>query len=91
MAPTQDKVQLGCGSIIIIALIVILFARSGDKVEMQRLNDKMDALQKKIELLEARPVLTSSELRPSFERIDQKLDFITEWLKMRAGANNSAP
>lgn len=46
---TPDSVQLGCGTLIIIALIVMFFSGSRDTKEMR---SQLDALNRKIERLE---------------------------------------
>lgn len=52
-----NKVQLGCGTLILIAVIVMLFSGRDDTREMSRqiekLNAKIDRLEKKIDLLSA--------------------------------------
>jgi hypothetical protein len=53
--PVQHTVQLGCGTLIIIALIVIFFSRSRDTGELRsqidRMNQKIDRLEGKIDAL----------------------------------------
>lgn len=53
-----NKVQLGCGTLIIIALIVMLFSGGKDskrlRNEMDVLNQKIDRLEKKIDDLSER-------------------------------------
>lgn len=54
MAGTQqDKVQLGCGTLILIALIVMIFSDSNRR-EIRELNTKLDAIGKKLEAIEQR-------------------------------------
>jgi hypothetical protein len=51
------KVQLGCGTLILIALIVMLFSDGGSnrklRKEIEALNAKIDRLEKKIDALSA--------------------------------------
>ena len=51
--PTNNKVQLGCGTLIIIALIVMLFSGGNDSRRLRRqlddVNQKLDRLEKKID------------------------------------------
>lgn len=52
-----NKVQLGCGTLILIAVIVMLFSGRDETKEMTeeiaKLNAKIDRLEKKIDLLSA--------------------------------------
>lgn len=56
--PTSNGVQLGCGTLIIIALIVVIFSGGQDaKVLRTQLDDvsrKIDRLEKKIDALSER-------------------------------------
>lgn len=51
------KVQLGCGTLILIAIIVIIFSDRGEDRKLRRsieeLNAKVDRLEKKIDALGA--------------------------------------
>jgi phosphate uptake regulator len=53
--PSDNKVQLGCGTLIIIAIIVMLFSGGNDSRKLQRqleeLDRKVDRLEKKIDEL----------------------------------------
>ena len=53
--PTNNKVQLGCGTLIIIAIIVMLFSGGNDSRRLRRqlddVNLKLDRLEKKIDEL----------------------------------------
>ena len=53
--PADNKVQLGCGTLIIIAIIVMLFSGGNDSRKLQRqldeLDRKVDRLEKKIDEL----------------------------------------
>ena len=53
--PTDNKVQLGCGSLIIIAIIVMLFSGGSDskklRGQLDDVNRKLDRLEKKIDEL----------------------------------------
>jgi len=50
---TDNKVQLGCGTLIIIALIVMFFSGGRDSKELRKsvdeLNSKVDRLEQKID------------------------------------------
>jgi len=51
--PKQDKVQLGCGTLVIIAIIVMIFSGNKGSKRMQtrvdELNAKIDRLERKID------------------------------------------
>ena len=53
--PTDNKVQLGCGTLIIIALIVMLFSGGSDsrklRGQLDDMNKKLDRLEKKVDEL----------------------------------------
>lgn len=53
--PVRDNVQLGCGTLIIIAFIVMIFSGKGDvnelRTELRAANHKIDRLEKKIDAL----------------------------------------
>lgn len=53
--PTDNKVQLGCGTLIIIAIIVMLFSGGNDSRKLSRqlddVNRKLDRLEKKVDEL----------------------------------------
>ncbi len=55
--PNRDKVSLGCGTLIIIALIVMFLSGGRDTKEMrtqlEAMNQKLDRLEKKIDELAA--------------------------------------
>ena len=56
--PGGVRVSLGCGTLILIAIIVAMFSRSGDESdairglqrELQRLEHKIDSIQMKLEI-----------------------------------------
>jgi hypothetical protein len=56
--PSDSRVQLGCGTLIIIAIIVALFSGGSDSRKMQgqldEVNRRLDRLEKKIDELSAR-------------------------------------
>jgi cell division protein FtsL len=51
----NNNVQLGCGTLIIIAIIVMVFSGANDMKELQRemeaMNQKVDRLEKKLDEL----------------------------------------
>ena len=53
--PTNNKVQLGCGTLIVIAIIVMLFSGGNDsrklRGQLDDVNQKLDRLEKKIDEL----------------------------------------
>lgn len=53
--PTDNKVQLGCGTLIVIAIIVMLFSGGNDsrklRGQLDDVNRKLDRLEKKIDEL----------------------------------------
>jgi hypothetical protein len=53
--PTDNKVQLGCGTLIIIAIIVMLFSGGSDskklRAQLDDVNRKLDRLEKKLDEL----------------------------------------
>ena len=53
--PTDNKVQLGCGTLIIIAIIVMLFSGGSDsrklRGQLDDVNRKLDRLEKKVDEL----------------------------------------
>ena len=53
--PASDSVQLGCGTLIIIALIVMFFSGSRDtkqlRTQFEDLSQKIDRLEKKLDAL----------------------------------------
>lgn len=53
----SPKVQLGCGTLILIALIVMIFSGRGQQTALQetvqQLNSKLDRLEQKIDALTA--------------------------------------
>ena len=55
--PQSPKVQLGCGTLILIAIIVMIFSDGGSnrkvRKELEALNAKVDRLEKKIDALTA--------------------------------------
>lgn len=55
--PQTPKVQLGCGTLILIALIVLLLSGGGSNRKVRRqleaLNEKVDRLEQKIDALSA--------------------------------------
>lgn len=56
--PNDNKVQLGCGTLIIIALIVMLFSGGSDSRKLRRqlddVNQKLDRLERKVDELSQR-------------------------------------
>ena len=58
MAEQNNSVQLGCGTLIVIAIIVMIFSggRSDKEVksELRALNQKVERLEKKIDTLNER-------------------------------------
>ena len=56
-APQKPKAELGCWTLILIALIVMVFSVSGDNRKTRRkldaMNEKIDRLEKKIDALTA--------------------------------------
>ena len=56
--PIDNKVQLGCGTLIIIAIIVMLFSGGSDSRKLLRQlddqNQKIDRLEKKVDDLSRR-------------------------------------
>ena len=47
------KVGLGCGTLIIIALIVLVFSNAGDdEEEFRKLNEKLDSMESSLKSLE---------------------------------------
>ena len=50
----EQKVQLGCGTLILIALIVILFSNSGrhEQADLGPVLQKLDTIDRKIDQLE---------------------------------------
>ena len=58
--PTDNKVQLGCGTLIIIAIIVMLFSGGSDskklRGQLDDVNRKLDRLEKKIDELSQKVV-----------------------------------
>ncbi|HUP64385.1 MAG TPA: hypothetical protein VM557_03795 [Thermoanaerobaculia bacterium] len=59
------KVQLGCGTLLLIALIVMIFSGRGSerelKREIQELNAKIDRLEQKIDALGAESDVSPTE------------------------------
>jgi cell division protein FtsL len=64
----DNKVQLGCGTLIVIAIIVMMFSGGRDssrlRSEIQQLNQKIDRLETKIDSLSKNVVGSSSERGP---------------------------
>jgi hypothetical protein len=55
--PAQRGVSLGCGTLILIAIIVAMFSRSGDESKSIRaLQNDIQKLQRTVEMLQAQPV-----------------------------------
>ena len=56
--PIDNKVQLGCGTLIVIAIIVMLFSGGNDskklRGQLNEMNQKIDRLEKKIDELSQR-------------------------------------
>ena len=70
MAEQNNSVQLGCGTLIVIAIIVMIFSggRSDKEVKKQlrELNQKVERLEKKIDTLNQR--LAPPEAAPAVPR-----------------------
>lgn len=49
----QEKVQLGCGTLILIALIVIIFSGNNQR-GIREMNAKLDAIGRRLEAIEQR-------------------------------------
>ena len=66
-ASTNNNVQLGCGTLILIAIIVMVFSGGNDtkklRGQLDEVNKKIDRLEKKIDDLSTR----LSELPPAIE------------------------
>jgi outer membrane murein-binding lipoprotein Lpp len=64
-SPTENQVQLGCGTLILIAIIVMIFSGGGDIDKLQtsidELQTKVDRLEQKIDALSQR---ADAPLRP---------------------------
>ncbi len=56
--PTRDGVQLGCGTLIIIALIVMFFSGGRDtnalRTKLEDVSQKLDRLEKKLDAISER-------------------------------------
>jgi hypothetical protein len=70
--PVQHTVQLGCGTLIIIALIVMFFSRSRDTSELRgqikEMNQKFDRLEGKIDALSQKLAPPSAAVSKQVER-----------------------
>ena len=77
--PTNTKVQLGCGTLIIIAIIVMTFSGGRDSSrltrEVRELNAKIDRLEKKIDDLSKR--LEQNPPRPATASTETTADGTT--------------
>ena len=73
-----SKATLGCGTLIVIAIIVMIFGNS-DKSEMKKLHNKIDDLDRKIDAVRG-DIERSRYAAPQFFRVEQKLDDISERL-----------
>lgn len=66
--PQTPKVQLGCGTLILIALIVIIFSDGGSNRKLRKqielLNEKVDRLERKIDALSVAPAPTPPPAQP---------------------------
>ena len=66
--PQTPKAQLGCGTLILIALIVMLFSDGGSnrkvRKELEALNAKIERLEKKIDALSAPAAPASAQPSP---------------------------
>ena len=69
---SDNKVQLGCGTLIIIALIVIIFSGGSDVDKVRRQLDDMskqlDRLEKKVDDLSQKVSRQASSSSPSSDR-----------------------
>jgi hypothetical protein len=62
--PAQRSVSLGCGTLIIIAIIVAMFSQSGDESKSIRdLQRDIQKLQRTVDTLQTQPVSTSADDR----------------------------
>jgi hypothetical protein len=65
--PNRDPASLGCGTLIIIALIVMFFSGGRDTKEMrtqlEAMNQKLDRLEKKVDELAAKVTQEPAEQR----------------------------
>lgn len=75
MAPPPDnKVSLGCGTLILIALIVMIFSRSGDDRSLRR---EIEQLQHEVRNLSSRssvPPSSNVGLQQSVEALKRSID-----------------
>ena len=75
----SSKTTLGCGTLIIIAIIVMIFSGNSDKSEMKKLQNKIDDLDRKIDAVRG-DIERSRYAAPQFFRVEQKLDDISDRL-----------
>jgi outer membrane murein-binding lipoprotein Lpp len=63
------KVQLGCGTLILIAIIVMIFSGGNDnrklRKEIEQLNEKVDRIEQKLDALQARKASAPAPPAPS--------------------------
>ncbi len=85
-----SKAQLGCGTLLIIAIIVMIFSGSNDKSEMKKLNNKIDDLDRKIDAVRG-DIERSRYAAPQFFRVEQKLDDIVDRLDRLERAPRALP
>ncbi|MEM9480853.1 MAG: hypothetical protein AAGA58_14450 [Verrucomicrobiota bacterium] len=64
--PTQVKASLGCGTLILIAIIVLVF---GGHQDHQQLENKLDMLTKEVEALREDLKIERSELEKAEEKV----------------------
>jgi F0F1-type ATP synthase membrane subunit b/b' len=49
----ETKASLGCGTLILIAIIVAIFSNGGTKKELQAIENRLERIEKKLESLSA--------------------------------------
>ncbi len=47
----ETKVSLGCGTLILIAIIVAIFSNGGTKKEMRKIEERLERIERKLETL----------------------------------------
>ena len=48
----RQEVSLGCGTLILIALIVIIFSKGGDKTQLEAIDKKLNSIEQRLERIE---------------------------------------
>lgn len=48
----ENRVQLGCGSLILIAVIVLFFSNRGDRDNHGHLADRLDRIERRLDAIE---------------------------------------